>query len=156
MGRGRISNRMGLNKILFHICRITLGIIFIYASYHKILNPGEFAKVIYNYKIFSNHSLINFTALFLPWLEFFTGVFLITGIFKKGAGTISTFLLTIFIFAIIFTMVKGIDTNCGCFNFKESSKIGLSLLMRDFFFVILSLYVTIYSHKIKKLQSNEG
>ena len=150
MDGSRLSNRMGLRNLLFHIFRIILGIIFIYASYHKIINPGKFAKVIYNYKIISSPTIINFLAIFLPWLEFFIGIFLIVGIFKGGASTISTLLLLVFIIAIIYTMLKGIDTNCGCFNFKESSKIGFSLLIRDFLFIIISLYVTIYSYKMKK------
>ena len=50
------------------ICRLTLAIIFFYAGVEKIIHPQEFAVAIHNYQLLPD-CVINFLAIFLPWLE---------------------------------------------------------------------------------------
>ena len=63
--------------------RLVLGGIFIYASLDKIVHPRAFAEIIYNYQILPG-SLINLSAVILPWLELFLGLLLISGRFMVG------------------------------------------------------------------------
>ena len=65
------------------VCRIILGIIFIYASYDKILDPAGFSKAIHNYHV-TPIAVENLAALIIPWLELIIGVFLIFGLFLEG------------------------------------------------------------------------
>lgn len=108
------------NKIFALIVRIVLGGLFIYASMDKMANMADFAKVIHNYKILPV-SLENLLAIFLPWLEFITGLFLIVGKYNKGALFIYNIFLCIFIVALTQALVRGLDINCGCFSVKPSS-----------------------------------
>ena len=65
-----------MNKIhpwLIVLVRILLGIIFIYASYDKILDPGKFARDIANYHLIPM-GFENLIALIIPWLELFIGI----------------------------------------------------------------------------------
>ena len=83
------------------ISRVILGIILIYASYSKILDPAAFSKNIHNFHTTDNLVWVeNLVALILPWLELIVGVFLIFGVFLEGAisitiGTVSYTHLTL-------------------------------------------------------------
>jgi hypothetical protein len=46
--------------------RWILGLTFVYASYHKILVPADFAKIIYGYDLFPE-ILINLIAIVVPY-----------------------------------------------------------------------------------------
>ena len=52
--------------------RWILGVIFIYASYHKILAPADFAKIVYGYALFPA-ALINLIAIIVPFMELVAG-----------------------------------------------------------------------------------
>lgn len=97
------------------ICQTTLGVIFIIACYHKILEPPDFAKQIYNYKI-TPGEIINLTAIYLPWIELVAGIALIIGIWNRGATTIIGAMLLVFIAALTFNYLRGHAVECGCFT----------------------------------------
>ena len=97
------------------LCRIILGIIFIYASYEKILDPVGFSKNIHNYHI-TPIAIENLAALIIPWLELIIGVFLIFGLFLEGTTSITIALLIFFIFILSQAVFRGIDVHCGCFK----------------------------------------
>ena len=100
-----------MNKIhpwLILVIRILLGIIFLYASYDKIMDPGKFARSIANYHIVP-FGLENSIAIILPWLELFIGVGLIAGIMVDGAAGITGSLLVIFILLILLAILRGFN-----------------------------------------------
>jgi uncharacterized membrane protein YphA (DoxX/SURF4 family) len=70
------------------LLRLFLGAIFVYASFDKIFRPSAFAEIIYNYQILPE-AFINFTSIFLPWLELHLGLLLILGFWLPGAVLIS-------------------------------------------------------------------
>ena len=97
------------------IFRIILGIIFIYASYDKILNPAGFSDNIHNFHI-TPAAVENLAALIIPWLELIVGVFLIFGVFLEGSTSITIGLLVFFIIILSQAVLRGIDVHCGCFK----------------------------------------
>ncbi len=126
------------NKYLVLISRILLGLIFVIASIHKILYPEEFAYTIYKYNILPL-IFINFLSIFLPMVELISGILLIFGIFKEASLTIITSLLLVFIGALTFNYMRGLNVDCGCFTPSHGS--GESLLIaifRDIFFLFLA------------------
>ena len=80
------------NKYLQILLRLVLGGLFIYASYDKIINPAEFAKAVKNYDMLPI-ALVNIPAIILPYLEFFTGLFLVIGIWKRGSSALIIIML---------------------------------------------------------------
>ncbi|MBF0375989.1 MAG: DoxX family membrane protein [Desulfamplus sp.] len=129
--------------MLFNVLRILMGIIFIYASYDKILNPQAFAKAVYNYQIMPDFT-INIVALWLPYLELIIGLCFITGIWLHGAAVISTFLMAIFISLMLFNLSRGLNINCGCFSTQTTQDtIGPITILRDIAFLLSSLYLTL-------------
>ena len=130
------------------IFRVILGIILIYASYHKILDPASFSKNIHNFHITDNFIWVeNLVALFLPWLEFLVGVFLIFGVFLEGTTSITIGMLIFFIIILSQAVFRGIDVHCGCF--KTEADTGVTDLRMELIihivedFVLLGMAVVI-------------
>ena len=94
---------------------IIIGALFVYAGVVKIIEPIEFARDIDNYKMLP-WSLGVGLALYLPWLEIFCGLALITGVLFRGSVFIVTALMSVFIVASIVAKARGLDVSCGCFG----------------------------------------
>jgi len=95
--------------------RLIVGLVFIYASYDKILDPISFSKNIHNFHI-TPIFIENLAALIIPWLELIIGILLIFGLFLEGTTTITIALLMFFIFILSQAVFRGIDVHCGCFK----------------------------------------
>ncbi len=131
----------GLTGIVYCAARWVLGVVFIYASIHKILDPAAFAQAVYNYQILPD-GLVNLAALVLPWVELFLGIFLIAGLWMPGAAVISTFLFLIFMAALSYNIARGLDISCGCFSTAPSEEAaGIGIVLRDGMFLVVSLYL---------------
>ena len=149
----RLNNKL---KILFYSNRIELfirwliGITFIYASYHKIVEPAHFAKIIYGYYLFPE-CIINLTAIILPYLELLSGVALILGIYPRSALLILESMLFIFIVALSINLIRGHNFDCGCFSFGERGYgySVLGLLVRDVIYFILGLQSLFFNNHRK-------
>ena len=124
------------------ICRLTLAIIFFYAGIEKIINPGDFAVAIYNYQLLPDVA-INLSAIFLPWLEVFIALSLISGICARGAALLSSLLFLMFATALTINLVRGLDIACGCFG-ASSGNINWFYLVRDLSLCCMSVFVLIY------------
>jgi len=134
-------------SLLVHGSRIMLGIVFIWASWDKLMAPAEFARIIDNYQILPT-PLIYPAALVLPWVEIVCGVFLIINRYVKGSVFIVNLLLITFIAAYLSTLVRGVDTACGCFTVSlQAVKRSYLLFFRDVFFLMAGLTVFINEFK---------
>jgi uncharacterized membrane protein YphA (DoxX/SURF4 family) len=110
-----MMNRSGISRILYHLVRVGCGLILLYASWGKILDPAGFARVIQNYQLLPA-ALVHPAAIVLPWVEAVCGVSLVTGIRAGGGLLVFTGLMAVFTAALALNGVRGIDTECGCFS----------------------------------------
>ena len=137
LGRGSCS------RWLFHLFRLILGLVFVYASYDKILHPQAFALAVYNYQLLPE-AVINFVALTLPWLELFLGLCLLFSIWLPGATVVAAGLLVVFLGALAFNQIRGLDMHCGCFSTEtKDGPAGLGTVLRDLGFLAISLHLLI-------------
>jgi uncharacterized membrane protein YphA (DoxX/SURF4 family) len=143
---------MGLFRQMFHrknaclLSRVLLGGIFVYASWDKILNPAEFARIIDNYQILSS-SMGRLTALFLPWLELVCGICLIINRWTRGSAVIVAGLMVVFMGALGYNIYQGIDINCGCFTLTDKTPGSMWFYMlRDVVFLSMAIWVVIHAH----------
>jgi|TARA_B110000091_G_C13819280_1_gene479674 uncharacterized membrane protein YphA (DoxX/SURF4 family) len=140
-----------MNKIhpVIVLCmRVVLGIVFLVASYQKILDPQQFAREISNYH-FIPLGLENVVAIILPWIEVFIGLGLIFGIMIDGSSLISGVLLIMFNLLVIQAMIRGFNIECGC-GLKEGQMVGWQKLMENMTLLITS-YI-IFNQKNRSFQ----
>src|SRR3954466_3823654 len=104
-----------LRSFAFRIVDFIVGALFIYAGAIKILDPVGFSRAIDNYKILPWPAAVAL-GLFLPWLEMFAGLALITRGLYRGGLLLLTGLTSVFIIATIVAKARGLDISCGCFG----------------------------------------
>ena len=133
------------------ISRLILGSVFIYASFDKIVNPGDFAKIVGNYHVLP-FGIENLLAIILPWVEFIAGVCLIVGVMVDGATILVILMNIVFIFAITQALARGVSVECGCFSVASDtgSAIGVKTILRDIGYLFLA-YIVYYrkDHKVE-------
>ena len=139
-----------MNKYILLSIRIIIGVVFIYASIGKIINPEAFAKAIKNYEMLPI-TMINLPAIILPYLELFTGALLMIGRLKKGAASITIIMLVFFLIGLIQAYIRGLDINCGCFSLESaSSKSDILLrIIEDFLMLAGAVIILDFSDKNK-------
>ncbi len=134
-----------MKKWIIPVLRLAMGLIFIYASIDKLRHPAAFAETVFNYQILPD-VLVNFTAIVLPCLELLLGICVIAGIWLPGAAFSINLLLSVFFFALLFNLARGLDVHCGCFSATaEAEKTeGISTVfyvIRDGFFLAGSMFL---------------
>ena len=133
-------NRLLRMPLLFWV-RLLVGAIFLAASIDKILDPGAFAQVVYNYQILPD-SLINVTAIVLPSLELVLGSLLILGRWLPGTVALANLLFLAFFSSLLFNLARGLDVHCGCFSSStQGNPTTIWYLVRDAIFLLLGGYL---------------
>jgi uncharacterized membrane protein YphA (DoxX/SURF4 family) len=117
-----------------------LGAVFIYASWDKIAQPREFARIVYHYQLVGPSRVLgylpaNLLAVTLPWVELVTGALLMVGLWRREAAAAAALMLVAFIVAVSWALANGIDiANCGCFTVAggtEGRALGWKILLGD-------------------------
>jgi uncharacterized membrane protein YphA (DoxX/SURF4 family) len=104
-----------VKSFAWRILDVIIAAVFIYAGVIKILDPVQLAHDIDHYSILPWTVGVGL-AFYLPWLETFCGLALIFRIFYRGALSILTALVVIFLVATIAAKARGLDITCGCFG----------------------------------------
>ncbi len=131
-----------MNKIFPYmdfLIRCIIGIVFLWACYSKILDPGNFSREIANYHAVP-FGLENTIAIILPWVELFIGIGLIAGIYINANAFLSGFLLILFNLLVFQAMIRGFNIECGC-GLKEGQMVGYGKLFENFLLLIGSIFV---------------
>ena len=139
------DQRLWWNPWLEMAARLILGAIFIYASYHKIIDPAAFAKIVYGYDLFPP-ATINLIAIIIPFVELITGAALIIGIYSQSAALIINAMLLFFILIISVNLIRGHEFDCGCFSI-QSDPLDDSpgfMLGRNIVLLALGIYIFWY------------
>lgn len=128
------------NKYLILFSRIVIAAVFILAGAEKISDPAGFADSIENYRLLPIWS-INIAAVSLPWVELIAGIFLLFGISLKENSIIISFLMAVFLFAVLISLLRGLNIDCGCFGTIEGARIGIMKLFENLILLLLSLNI---------------
>jgi len=126
------------------VCRLLLGVIFIYTSFPKLLRPGDFARLVYGYQIL-HPDLVNLVGIMMPWVELAAGAFLVVGILPRSSAGIIAGLLGVFIVAGFLALVRGLEIECGCFfPLMGGHELGWDLLVRDGVLLLPAVQVMVW------------
>ena len=142
------------NRWVILAFRIVLGIVFLYASFEKIRDPGNFAGNIQNYQMLP-YRITKLFSIFGPWVELYVGAGLILGVFVDGAALLSTGMMVMFIIALGQALARGLDIECGCFS-QEGSLVGLNTLLRDLIWLAMAVLVWRREEKTLELFPKSG
>jgi len=128
-------------KMIVLVLRVALGIVFIWASWEKILKPVDFAVVIDNYRLLPQ-SLAGGVAVLLPWIELICGLALVTGVYVKGGLVIINLMLIVFIAALGANAIRGVDVDCGCFSVAGQARGRIVWdILRDIVFIAVGFWL---------------
>jgi uncharacterized membrane protein YphA (DoxX/SURF4 family) len=127
------------------LARILLGNTFLLASVDKIAYPHEFKNIIMSYNILPKEYAPLFSYS-LPYIELVFGVLLIIGLFRRTSALVLSFLLSIFIIAIVVKSFSGNIGNCGCIFFS-SANLEISahyLILRNLALLLMGAIIVNY------------
>jgi putative oxidoreductase len=111
------------------LLEITLGGLFCYSGYIKLLAPYDFADAVLAYRLLPV-PLAGVVAVALPWLEMLTGLFLAAGLKKRSCLLLLTMLTGLFILVMLSAMARGLTIDCGCGLFS-GREVGPGPLLED-------------------------
>ena len=137
-----------MNKFHF-LLRMIISVVFVYASFHKIINPLEFAKQVALFDILPS-SLIYPFSYTLPFLELLCGILIWIPKIRISASILNLLMMTAFIIAISYALILGKDLNCGCFG--NDDRIGISKLLMD----VALMLIIIYDLKVELMKEKEA
>lgn len=102
-------------KVVFHLARLFLAGVFIYAGWVKMRDLTAFAGHIAAYQIlpYAGNYLVAAT---LPYIEFLAGVLLLLNRRIRPALVVLGGLLLVFMAALASVLVRGLEIDCGCFD----------------------------------------
>lgn len=120
-----------LGKTIYHVSRLGLAAVFIYAGTVKANDIVVFAGQIANYQILP-YAWNYLVASILPYLELLCGVLLLLNMRVRPAVLVLFCLNMIFMVALMSAIVRGFDIDCGCFKPDSVNPTSpLAALLRD-------------------------
>lgn len=138
----RILPRVLTHPLLALVLRLYLAGVFIYASLYKIFFPAEFADNVASYLLVP-FWMLNPLAVFMPWLELVSGLFLLAGVRVRAAVTLICAMLVLFILAIISALLQDTPIGCGCFQ-SVGEAISWWTVLRDTVWLGMGLHIYRY------------
>jgi uncharacterized membrane protein YphA (DoxX/SURF4 family) len=130
--RRNLSGADYICACLYHMLRLAVGCLFVYAGLIKLLDPRAFAHAIAQFDL-APDQLLPLLAVGLPALELLAGVGLILE--RRGSLTAIAILLGLFLLALSYAAWMEMDIDCGCFTVEEvNARTGIkTALVRDLF-----------------------
>jgi len=135
--QGQTRPSLSWMRVVGHIGRLALGLIFLASGVLKAVDPAEFAHQIAGYGIIGPR-LARLTAPALIVFEIALGVALVAGVRPLLTATASILLLLAFIAIEAYGIAAGRTESCGCFGAYLKRTPG-EVIVEDFLFIGLAL-----------------
>jgi uncharacterized membrane protein YphA (DoxX/SURF4 family) len=136
-------------RVLSWVFRLALAGIFIYAGTVKMYPPIQrdfFMMDLSTYQLLPPWAIIA-VAYALPPFEVLLGLFLLSGWKLRYSSALSALVLLGFLGLMLFTYLRGVEANCGCFG--EGEPISLWTLVRDSLILVPALFLIAYSWRLR-------
>ena len=101
--------------LFYHLCRLILALVFVYAGAVKIQDVVAFAGHVAAYQILP-YAMNYLVAATLPYVEFLAGVLLLLNVRFRPALVAIGGMTLVFIAALVSVLLRGLDIDCGCFD----------------------------------------
>ena len=135
------------------LCRLFVGIAFVWAGVVKLADPAAFQDGLINYRILPAGAIAPI-AVTLPPIEVAAGLCLIVGFLCRGSALVATSLLAIFTIAIVQAIVRGINIECGCFGAGGGAAAGMGWpeIVRDLVMLGAATHVLLYDRGLLSVE----
>jgi uncharacterized membrane protein YphA (DoxX/SURF4 family) len=136
-------------RALSWVFRLTLAAIFIYAGVIKMYPPIQRDFFILDLSTYQLLPLwaITLIAWVLPPFEVALGLLLLSGWKLRYSSAASALLLLGFMGVMLFTYLRGVEANCGCFG--DGEPISPWTLTRDSLILVPALFLILYSWRLR-------
>jgi uncharacterized membrane protein YphA (DoxX/SURF4 family) len=122
----------GWQTILYHVARLSLAAVFIYAGAVKMQDVTVFAGSVAAYRVLP-YALNYLVAATLPYVEFLAGLLLLLNARVRPALVVVGGMTLVFIFTLISVVLRGLEIDCGCFDPAGGPRTSATTaLLRDF------------------------
>ncbi len=102
-------------RLLLLACRLSVGVLFVYAAATKLPDMAAFAVDVANYRVVPP-ALVPLAAAALVGVELVAGTALVVGLWARPAAILASLMLALFAAALAQALLRGIDLECGCFG----------------------------------------
>ena len=126
-------------RLTYHLCRLLLGGVFIWAGAVKALDVPAFAGQIAAYRLLPyawNYAV----AATLPYVELLAGTLLLLNLRVRPAALLLILLNGLFIVVLASVVARGLEIDCGCFG-PDAGTTPLQALGRDLLLLALAVAV---------------
>lgn len=146
----------GMAAALSFVFRVVMGVIFLVSGLAKISDPYRFILTMREFRLFPE-GMVPFTAVYLPWLEFVVGLFILIGLLHRPSAVILAGLNLLFTAAIVSVIVRGIEVDCGCFGLV-ADMLGLpdmadyKAVIRNVIFLLMNVQIMLSAKSALSLE----
>ena len=102
-------------QFLEFVCRLGLGVLFIYSALSKISDPDDFAHAVMRYEFLPDFT-IGIFSMTMPMLELLAGLSMLFTKWLRESALLVSGMLAMFIIALVQALVRGLEISCGCFG----------------------------------------
>jgi uncharacterized membrane protein len=128
-----------MKRFFYHLFRLILALIFIYAGAVKMQDVVAFASHVAAYQILP-YAMNYLVAATLPYMEFLAGIILLLNARVRPALAVVGSMTLVFMVALISVLLRGLDIDCGCFDPSGGQDVTAGVaLLRDVGLMILVL-----------------
>lgn len=107
-------------KIIVTVCRLLIGLVFIFSGFVKAVDPWGSAYKFHDYFVAWNITFLDFSSLpasfFLSALEFVLGVCLLAGVYRRIVSGIILLFMSFMTVLTLYLAIFNPVTDCGCFG----------------------------------------
>jgi uncharacterized membrane protein YphA (DoxX/SURF4 family) len=123
------------------VARVFIGLLFVFSSLDKIVDPSAFARSVTNYGLLPP-SIPAIIATIMPWVELLCGFAVLFGVFLRGSSLLLSAMVVIFTGAVMSALLRGLDISCGCFTQDPTAgHIGWTKVLQNTALFALTLFL---------------
>lgn len=145
-----------IRRLILIVPCLVLAYVFFRAGIPKIIAPAGFSLAVYRFQL-APYSLVNATAIYLPWLEVIVAMLILWPRTRDAASLVITVLLLIFTAALISALARGLDVACGCFTTDpDAHEVGVRNIVRNVGLLAVAIFTFVMSIKTRKAPYGES
>jgi len=145
-------------KVIVHICRILLGLVFIFSGFVKAVDPIGFQYKLVDYFVALNINWLSPFALFLSFsligLEFLLGFTLLFNVKFRLSYIFSLLLMVVFTPLTLWLAISNKVSDCGCFG-DAIPLTNWQTFYKNVIIDLVLIFVIIFRNKITAWLSNK-